>query len=101
MVGVCPPRCPPSAATASSRRPSSRGCWRASGPPSTRWEATSCCTTPRWPSQLVQELRNAPGGEVVVPRPPRLDRDAGHLLVHRPDVRLELAVLVGREALGR
>ena len=49
-------RCRPSAATASSRRPRRRSCWRASAPPSTRWGAAS-----RWATRLSWSPRCAPG----------------------------------------
>src|SRR3954451_21461666 len=49
--------------------------------------------------QLRQEGRHAASTEVEEPRPYRLDGDTRHLVVHRPDLALELRELVCAEYL--
>src|SRR5919199_6122994 len=51
--------------------------------------------------QLRQEGRHAASTEVEEPRPYRLDGDTCHLVVHRPDLALELRDLVCSEYLRR
>jgi hypothetical protein len=51
--------------------------------------------------QLRQEGRHAARTEVEEPRPYRLDGDTCHLVVHRPDLALELRYLVCAQCLRR